>query len=105
MKQTSKPLALVTGAASGIGKATTERLLRDGARVIALDRSTEALSKLAAAQKPRAPLWTAEFDLRNIAGVPKLVDQLSKKHGPITWLAHISGLSFTGPTAEQTEEE
>src|SRR5690349_23920865 len=75
MKQKSKPIALVTGAASGIGKATTERLLRDGARVIALDRSAEALAKLAAAQKPRTPLWTTEFDLANTAGILNMINQ------------------------------
>ncbi len=105
MKRNSKPLALVTGAASGIGKATTERLLHDGARVIALDRSAEALAKMAAAQKPHTPLWTAEFDLANIAEIPKVVDQLVKQHGPITWLVNNAGLWFTVPIAETTDEQ
>ncbi len=105
MKRNSKPLALVTGAASGIGKATTERLLHDGARVIALDRSAEALAKLAAAQKPHTPFWRAEFDLANIAEIPKVVDQLVKQHGPITWLVNNAGLWFTVPIAETTDEQ
>ena len=105
MKQRSKPFALVTGAASGIGKATTERLLRDGARVIALDRSAEALAKLAAAQKPRTPLWTAEFDLTKIAGIPDMVAQLVKQHGPITWLVNNAGIWFTAPIVGTTDEQ
>ena len=105
MKTNSKPLALVTGGASGIGKATSERLLRDGARVISLDRSAEALAKLAAAQKPRMPLWTVEFDLMNIAGIPNMIDQLVKRHGPITWLVNNAGLWFSVPIAETTDEQ
>jgi len=105
MKTNSKPLALVTGGASGIGKATSERLLRDGARVIALDRSAEALAKLAAVPKPRRPLWTVEFDLMNIAGIPNMIDQLVKEHGPITWLVNNAGLWFTVPIAETTDKQ
>jgi meso-butanediol dehydrogenase/(S,S)-butanediol dehydrogenase/diacetyl reductase len=96
---------LVTGAASGIGKATTERLLQDGARVIALDRSAQALAKLARAHKPRARLWTTQFDLTNIAGIPKLIDQLVKEHGPISWLVNNAGTWYTAPIAETTDEQ
>ena len=42
-----RPLALVTGAASGIGRATTLRLASEGMAVIALDRSGEGLKTLA----------------------------------------------------------
>jgi NAD(P)-dependent dehydrogenase (short-subunit alcohol dehydrogenase family) len=38
--------AVVTGAASGIGRATVRRLLRDGNEVIAVDRAGEALDAL-----------------------------------------------------------
>lgn len=42
------PLAIVTGASSGIGAATAQRLARDGARVILIARSAERLAEVAA---------------------------------------------------------
>ena len=48
MAADEKNLALVTGAAQGIGRATTARLLQDGCRVIALDRNEDTLNDLQA---------------------------------------------------------
>lgn len=46
-----KETAVVTGGASGIGRATVVRLARDGFRVIALDRNAEAVARLKDAQE------------------------------------------------------
>ena len=37
-------IAIITGAASGIGKSTVERFLSEGARVLAVDREDFTLS-------------------------------------------------------------
>jgi NAD(P)-dependent dehydrogenase (short-subunit alcohol dehydrogenase family) len=98
MSRPLKPLALVTGAASGIGKATAERLLRDGTRVIALDRSAPVLGKLTS-------LWTTEFDLTNVAAIPHMIERLVKQHGPITALVNNAGTWYTAPIASTTDEQ
>jgi meso-butanediol dehydrogenase / (S,S)-butanediol dehydrogenase / diacetyl reductase len=41
-----EPVAVVTGAASGIGRATTELLLERGGRVVAVDRTREGLESI-----------------------------------------------------------
>ena len=45
----TKEVAFVTGAAQGIGLATTRRLAEDGFRVVAMDRSAERLAEAVAA--------------------------------------------------------
>ena len=51
MKNLEGRVVLVTGAAGGIGMATCERLLREGARVVATDLNTDALDRTASADR------------------------------------------------------
>ena len=44
-----KPRGVVTGAGGGIGKAVVHRLLRQGARVLAVDAKAEGLAELRSA--------------------------------------------------------
>ena len=54
--QLSGLVALVTGASKGIGLATTRTLLQEGARVVAVSRSTSAaLDDLACSELVHAP--------------------------------------------------
>jgi len=47
--QESRPVAFITGAAQGIGLAAVRRLAQDGFRVVAMDRSADALAASVAA--------------------------------------------------------
>ena len=53
-------LAVVTGAASGIGQATAIRLRDEGMRVIAVDMNQEALTKLTGVEHLVAELSKSE---------------------------------------------
>jgi NAD(P)-dependent dehydrogenase (short-subunit alcohol dehydrogenase family) len=67
---------IVTGAASGIGRGVAERLLRDGAWVIAVDRDAGGLETLAGADRVAADL-TDRGDRERLAalsGVTHLVN-------------------------------
>src|SRR5882757_10073506 len=50
-------VTIVTGAASGIGRAVAERFFKEGASVFAVDRNPETLAKLPAA----AERWHPHF--------------------------------------------
>ncbi|MEI6497522.1 MAG: SDR family NAD(P)-dependent oxidoreductase, partial [Actinomycetota bacterium] len=70
--------ALVTGAAAGIGRAITDRLVADGALVIAGDIDTAGLASLAAEHGHR--VITAHCDVTDEASVAALAD-LATQHG------------------------
>ncbi len=65
--------AMITGAASGIGRAVTERFAEDGARVIAVDRDADRLGKVCAGTGA-TPLVV---DLSDIAGLPDRIADLA----------------------------
>lgn len=78
-------LALVTGAAQGIGRAVTERFLHEGIPVIALDRSREALREGVPEAIP------CVHDLNDVDGLPALAAELTLHHGPVTILVNNAG--------------
>lgn len=65
-------VALVTGAAAGIGRAITERLVADGAVVIAGDIDVDGLATLAAAHPDL--VHTARCDVTDEASIAALAD-------------------------------
>jgi 3-hydroxybutyrate dehydrogenase len=77
--QPTRPLsgrtALITGAASGIGRAITERFAQDGAEVIAVDRDADRLGK-ACADTGATPLV---IDLSDIAGLPDAIADVAPR--------------------------
>lgn len=98
-------LALVTGAASGIGKASVLRLLRDGWRVIALDRDRKKLEVLAAEVAQPDRLFVVESDLNRTVELPGIVEKLLAQHGPITALANVAGVWDGAPIISMTDQQ
>ncbi|MDB5686568.1 MAG: short-chain dehydrogenase [Rhizorhabdus sp.] len=73
-------VAIVTGAAGGIGTATAQRLARDGATVVLAD-ITLAPVEAAAANIDRAE--ADQFDLTDEASIEGFVDRVMTRHGRI----------------------
>ncbi|MCC7085081.1 MAG: SDR family oxidoreductase [Pirellulales bacterium] len=92
-------LALVTGGASGIGAATVRRLVEEGLRVIALDRSVSGLEQLTRAL-PAELVVPCAFDLEQSEQLPALVKQLLDRHGPIAYLVSNAGVWPAAPLVE-----
>lgn len=85
--------ALVTGAARGIGLATTKQFLAQGWRVIMVDRDTDALEEAA------APLEDALSVVADIS-LPGQVDALAAAHPRIDALINNAGVADFGPISE-----
>ncbi|HEV7184098.1 MAG TPA: SDR family NAD(P)-dependent oxidoreductase [Leifsonia sp.] len=80
--------AIVTGAGSGIGKATALRLAGEGARVIASDIAPDRLDALKA-EHPDLDLVTVAGDVSNEATI---ADLLAAADGRVDALANIAGI-------------
>lgn len=85
---------VVTGAASGIGLATAERLLAEGAAVVALDRD-EVPGTLALDGRSR--LRTAVLDVTDEQAVAAEVASAVQAFGRIDGLVHAAGVAGGGP--------
>lgn len=94
-----RELALVTGAGRGIGAAIVQRLLRDGLRVVAVDREQAGLEELAAGST-ESPVIPCLLDLEEIDQIEPLVDRLVNEHGPIRVLVNNAGIWPGGPITQ-----
>lgn len=79
---------IVTGAGSGIGRATASRIAREGGRVVAVDISAERLAELAA-ELPDAAITTMAGDITDDAAVAGIVAAAGDR---IDGLANIAGI-------------
>ena len=89
---TSRPVALVTGAAGGIGRALVERLLRSGHAIVASDRALADLPCAAA-----VPFAAVAADLTDEPQVLALVAAALERFGRLDAVIHLAGAVGRGP--------
>ena len=85
-------IALVTGASSGIGRATTLELVRRGYRVAVTARRAEALETLAAAAPEQ--IFAFPGDVTNGSEMGGIVFRIEKELGPIALAFLNAGVFF-----------
>ena len=83
---------LITGASSGIGKATAQLLISQGWKVIAAARTTEAMSDLRESGAEVLPL-----DISDIRSRQRLATQIHQKFGALDALVNNAGFGEVGP--------
>ena len=94
----SGKLVLVTGASSGIGRATAVVLSRMGARLILAGRRMGALEETLAATTSCSDHICSTFDLTDLDGIPKWVgDVVDGAGAQLDGAVHSAGLSATVP--------
>ncbi|GHB02926.1 SDR family oxidoreductase [Streptomyces termitum] len=100
-------LVLVTGAASGIGRATAFAFAEAGARVVAVDRDAEGAARTAEmARLIGAPeAWGETADVSDEQEMEKLAAKVAADHGVVDVLVNNAGIGLTGSFFETTPEE
>jgi 2,3-dihydro-2,3-dihydroxybenzoate dehydrogenase len=99
-------VALVTGAAQGIGAAVVRALAAQGARVAALDANTAGVDGLAAEQSAVGRAVRAyHADVGDPRAVEAAVAAVETELGPIAILVNVAGVLRTGPVIDIADED
>ena len=100
-------IAIVTGGSRGIGYATVERFLQEGAAVI-LTASSEATAQKAVERLkekyPEAKITGISPDLTSLHSVQKAFEAIVREYGRIDILVNNAGVSESTPLDAYTEE-
>ncbi|MET9761090.1 SDR family oxidoreductase [Streptomyces sp. NPDC006372] len=100
-------LVLVTGAGSGIGRATALAFAQAGARVVAVDRDAEAAVRTAeSARRAGAPAaWAETADVSDEKAMEKLAEKVGSEYGVVDVLVNNAGIGLSGSFFDTTAED
>jgi NAD(P)-dependent dehydrogenase (short-subunit alcohol dehydrogenase family) len=94
-------VAMITGGASGIGRAFGENLARRGMTVVLVDRQLELAEEVAAGIGERGGhAVAAELDVRDRAAFKALAQRIAAEHGTIDYLFNNAGIAVGRTMAE-----
>ena len=95
-------VAIVTGAASGIGRAVADRFFEEGASVFAVDRNPETLAKLPQA----AERWQPHLcDVAAKGASAPLIEACVARFGGLDVLANIAGVGNSKSAHDTSDED
>lgn len=96
-------VALVTGAASGIGAAVVDLLVTEGAAVAAVDIDADGLAELAA--RSAGTVLPCAADVTDPAAVAQAVARAERELGPVDIGVSVAGVLRPGPLLETTDAD
>ncbi|MGW3956592.1 SDR family oxidoreductase [Streptomyces sp. NPDC004752] len=100
-------LVLVTGAGSGIGRATAFAFAECGARVVAVDRDAESAARTAElARLLGAPAaWAETADVGDEQAMEKLAEKVTAEYGVVDVLVNNAGIGLSGSFFDTTPDD
>ncbi|HEU5472150.1 MAG TPA: SDR family oxidoreductase [Actinophytocola sp.] len=99
------PVAVITGAGSGIGRVVALALLDAGYAVVLAGRRAERLRETVAAAPAGAPATAVPTDVTSAESVAALFDAVRAEHGRLDLLFNNAGLSLPGTAADLSVED
>ena len=95
-------LVLITGAASGIGRACAQRAARDGARLVLTDVQAEPLAQVA---RDTGALAHRAFDIADVDAVRAFADDVHAAHGSVDVVMNVAGIATWGAVESLSHEQ
>lgn len=92
-------IALVTGAARGIGLATTNRFLKEGWKVVMIDWDGDELNKIS---KPLNNIISITADISKEDDVKAFINEIEERCGQLDALVNNAGVADFGPIEDTT---
>jgi NAD(P)-dependent dehydrogenase (short-subunit alcohol dehydrogenase family) len=98
----SGKVAVITGAASGIGRATALRFAQEGARLALLDVNRDGLA--AARQEVQSDALTIATDVSDVASVERACKEVVAKFGVVDIVVNAAGIELPGDIFDTSYE-
>ncbi|HWH47927.1 MAG TPA: SDR family oxidoreductase [Burkholderiales bacterium] len=106
MKEFKHRVAVVTGGASGLGRAMALRFAREGMKVVLADVQADALKKTATEfEQAGLPVLAVRTDVSEEKDVKALADKAFKTFGGVHILCNNAGVAPGGTVWEHTEKD
>jgi NAD(P)-dependent dehydrogenase (short-subunit alcohol dehydrogenase family) len=106
MKEFKDKVAVITGAASGIGRALAERCVQEGMKVVLADVELETLTKAAASMKASgASVLAVRTDVSQAKDIETLAQKVLAAFGAVHLLCNNAGVALEAATWESTLAE
>lgn len=98
-------VALVTGAAQGIGAAILTEFVREGAKVAAIDRKKEVEQACRESSGRPGQVQAYVFDITDHEAYARCVEEVAKENGKVDILVNNAAISFYGDIFEDSLEQ
>lgn len=103
--QPAERVALISGAASGIGEAVATRLAKAGMAIAAIDLDTERLGALEQELGKRVPVMTGCVDVRDGGAVNAFVERVAATLGVPTAVVCSAGIARSSPAESMSHRD
>ncbi len=106
MNRFKDKISIITGGASGIGRALGEELARRGAKVILTDINAEGIEQVAASIRAAGGRANGkELDVTNARDVEKLIQETATEFGRLDYIFNNAGIAVLGEARDTDLEQ